>query len=483
MMKNRILRLTAALAAAFCLLLSPALAEERTGPETPVKAEPSEWSPSETAQDNDALFAAYIDQCFYGNAAKPLRDPEGDRLTGLDQKLYDVLKGSIKATAESGGSAAFSIPCSRLGIKTTWTSEDVGGRPIFTGGALDPDTAAAVSEAIAFHAQSVLSALLSDFSCELYWFDRTAAPAVVYSSPKLLAFASTEGKPAAIQLDGDFRFVFAIAPGYQESGGLTVKPDAAAVKTAVKNAQTIISAHKDKNDYQKLAAFKEELCALAGTGGKAVSGGTFGGLRQMALALGGDPGTAASCEGYAKAFQYLCDVSGLRNAECYTISGLMQENGAIPKPHMWNIVRMGGKNYLVDIAGSLDGGIGRSGGLFLAGAEVYEETDPPGYMVSLPSGPVCYWYEHDLSERLDKSALALSETGYDPRAELAYDALIEPAFTAANTAGLGSVCLLAVCGDAARLLASNAQTKDGSSMEAAPLLSAIRRFVQLFFAG
>ncbi|MCM1297157.1 MAG: hypothetical protein NC311_16575 [Muribaculaceae bacterium] len=51
------------------------------------------------------------------------------------------------------------------------------------------------------------------------------------------------------------------------------------------------------------------------------------------------------CEGFAKAFMYLCGMAGL---ECYCISGTgnsVYERG----PHMWNIVRMNGYYHHVDV--------------------------------------------------------------------------------------------------------------------------------------
>lgn len=51
------------------------------------------------------------------------------------------------------------------------------------------------------------------------------------------------------------------------------------------------------------------------------------------------------CEGFAKAFKYLCDMTGL---ECYCISGTgnsVYERG----PHMWNIVRINGYYHHVDV--------------------------------------------------------------------------------------------------------------------------------------
>ena len=51
------------------------------------------------------------------------------------------------------------------------------------------------------------------------------------------------------------------------------------------------------------------------------------------------------CEGFAKAFMYLCNMAGL---ECFCISGTgnsVYERG----PHMWNIVRINGYYHHVDV--------------------------------------------------------------------------------------------------------------------------------------
>lgn len=414
-----------ALLAALCLLPVPALAAERIDETPPVEAEaePSTWSPAEAGPENGALFAAYVDQCFFGNAVKPAasRDPEGDRLAGLDQKLYDALKRSIKEVAASGGSTEFTVTCSELSLKTSWTSEDLNGYPVLTGDALTPRAIDAVSDAVGFSAGRVFYALLADLPYELYWLDRTG-PSIAWSVPVPLAVPKTDEAPASVRLSGDFLFTFSVAPDYQDGGGAAVTPEVAAVGAAAKRAQAIAAACRNESDSRKLLAFQEELRALAGPGGKAEPGGAFGDPWQMVRALDGDPGTEASSEGWSKAFQCLCVLSGLQDAKCYTVSGLVQENEAAPKPHMWNIVRIGGKSYLADVSASLDGGVGRDGGLFLAGTRIYEETTPASYAASVPSGTVFYWYEGGESERLGEEILLLADTDFDPLSDPAYAA-------------------------------------------------------------
>lgn len=54
----------------------------------------------------------------------------------------------------------------------------------------------------------------------------------------------------------------------------------------------------------------------------------------------------AICGGYAKAFSYLCDKVGIQTL---TITGDSLSEGADPIPHMWNMIKLGGEWYHVDV--------------------------------------------------------------------------------------------------------------------------------------
>ena len=57
-----------------------------------------------------------------------------------------------------------------------------------------------------------------------------------------------------------------------------------------------------------------------------------------------NPSTKVVCEGYSKAFQFLCDLTDFQgDVVCYSVTG---DCGG---PHMWNVVAMDGANYLVDL--------------------------------------------------------------------------------------------------------------------------------------
>lgn len=131
----------------------------------------------------------------------------------------------------------------------------------------------------------------------------------------------------------------------------------------------------------------------------------------------GNPDTNVVCEGYSKAFQYLCDLSSFRSDQinCYTVTGTMNGGG-----HMWNIVRMeDGKNYLADVTncdGTKGGTIsaGFPDKLFLAGVSGTVST---GYLASLTtyygsSREITYLYDTKTGSLYNTDVLTLSSADY-----------------------------------------------------------------------
>lgn len=117
-----------------------------------------------------------------------------------------------------------------------------------------------------------------------------------------------------------------------------------------------------------MESYKEEICDLTSYNYDAVKPGVaYGDPWQMIYVFDGDESTNVVCEGYAKAFQYLCDMSDFLDPgyNCCSVTGMMR-GGTGEGPHMWNIVTIGDGNYLVDVTNSDDGTAGERGGLFMA---------------------------------------------------------------------------------------------------------------------
>ena len=150
---------------------------------------------------------------------------------------------------------------------------------------------------------------------------------------------------------------------------------------------------------------------------------------QMVSVFDGNPDTKVVCEGYAKAFQYLCDLSTFKSAKCYTVSGNMA-GGTGAGGHMWNIVSIGSSNYLVDVTNCDDGAVGSPDKLFMAipSSGAWNGT----YTFSAASN-ITYTYGSDQIGYYGESILKLATTPYDPTKEPVEDDTNKPDADKANT--------------------------------------------------
>lgn len=400
-MKKRFAGLLTAALAALCLLPAGALAEE---PLSVPEPRTYEWSSAEEA-DNGSLFSVFVAARLYGSGSPASSmDAAGSRLEGNDRALYDALLPRIRQAADWGGFTVFTFTAEELGLPTRWTAERLGGEITqeAVDGLLDRPE-------YRFDFKAVQSALLADCPYELYWFKRIrdeAGPGGVI----------IELEPRRIRSDGDdiilsltCTFQLYVARDFRKGGDpFAVRTDVAGLTAARAAIQEILAENAGGTDYEKLTAYKDAICSLTDYSGE--TGAEYGDPWQLIWVFDGDPNTVAASEGCAKAFQYLCGMGGLEQAECYTVSGL-RDSGAGPVPHMWNIVRVGSKNYLTDLAGS-----DRGGGLFLAGAQADYSTDPKGYAVTLPGGAtVTYNYDEHYTDPWGKDVLLeLAEEDYAP---------------------------------------------------------------------
>lgn len=134
--------------------------------------------------------------------------------------------------------------------------------------------------------------------------------------------------------------------------------------SAVNNAQAIIDSNAGLGDYDKLRAYKDAIRGLTDYNYPAATPGyPYGDPWQMVYVFDGDPETKVVCEGYSKAFYYLCDKSTWSSSEAVEticVSGHMwtrNGNEWSPGAHMWNIVRLNGKYYLADVTNSGNTGL------------------------------------------------------------------------------------------------------------------------------
>ena len=161
------------------------------------------------------------------------------------------------------------------------------------------------------------------------------------------------------------------------------------ISNAKANANAIVNRYANVSDYEKLLGYKNEICAMASYNYEAAASTDpqfYGNPWQLIWVLDGDPNTMVVCEGYAKAFQYLCDLSSFKdpNLICNSIIG------STSGKHMWNIVSMDyGLNYLVDLCNSDSSGLD----LFMVGYQ--SGSVSAGYVVATGKGTNTITYKYD----------------------------------------------------------------------------------------
>lgn len=351
----------------------PAFAEESVGKEQEEELAVTVPVAEDELPDSEELFAGYVEKVFYeglNDGISTYGNLGEQRLQGeYNKKIYAVLKEKVKEVA-AGKETNTIFKISLQGITSA------------AGGKID--------------IPSIMQYLLMDCPYELYWFDKTKG-----------VEATGSGLTVTIS--------FAVADEYK-AGDYTVSSNLATVHTAAENARRIVEKYEGQSDYEKMVGYRKEICDLVSYNTDAAEKPTpYGNPWQLIWVFDKNATTNVVCEGYAKAFQYLCDMSDFANATCYTVTGTMYgATGA--GPHMWNIVTLGGKNYLVDVTNCDEGTVGADDKLFLAGAD---GSISSGYIVN---GSVGYIYDKEQILLYDNTILTLSNSKYIPKTSFTVNA-------------------------------------------------------------
>lgn len=338
--------------------------------------------------------------------------------------VYDQLVPEIqKIAAGQGSSSAFSI-----GIQMTFTKEELGieGDMLVRGDDgqyhFSEETGAAIEKAVdeVMDMDMLLNQLLAHHPYELYWFDKSFSEGAI----RFKYSYGTDGQQTVMV--GDFVIMMAVSQDYAVTDAATQQyylysPDTAktgAAKTAAATAAQVVAKNQGKGTYGKLVAYREYITKAVDYNFDAANTANYpyGDPWQLIYVFDNDPDTNVVCEGYSKAFKYLCDLTWTGSdpeVACYLPTGTM-DGGTGAGLHMWNIVSIGGVNYLTDITNCDSGTIGAPDQLFLCGAEGSVDAS---YAAATTGGAVTYVYDKETLALYDKE-LVLSATKYSP---LAFD--------------------------------------------------------------
>ena len=267
----------------------------------------------------------------------------GDNLTPSERQVYNAMKPEIIKVANGQRSGT------RFSVPTSLSASSV---------------------------RRVVTALMVDLPYEMYWFGKALSG----------SFASS-GYTISLKVAQDFR------------GSNEYTTNIPNVPNAVRVAKSVVSSNSGKGDYEKLEAYKDYICAHNTYNYAAASGGSaqYGeNPWQLLWVFDNDPNTNVICEGYSKAFKYLCDLT----KEQYGWYGSVEARlilGSAGGPHMWNTVSFQGGNYLVDVT-NCDGGFD----LFMRGS--ISQTAGSSYWI----GDIYYTLDDDTKSVYTRAELTLS---------------------------------------------------------------------------
>lgn len=329
------------------------------------------------------------------------------------QTIYDKLVPEIKAIAN--GERTSSI-VKVEGLNITYYKSDLGLDTLVTGNSFTAEAQAKVKQLFTadVSADVLLTSLITHLPYELYWFDKTNGIQIFYEMTGTDEYVTIISVEVTFHVSQDYAVIE--GDSYYPTVPDTTKTGAA--KTAAATAAQVVAENQGKGIYSKLVAYREYITKAVDYNFDAANKANYpyGDPWQLIYVFDGDPKTNVVCEGYSKAFKYLCDLTWTGSdpeVACYLPTGTMDGDA-----HMWNIVSIGGANYLTDITNCdsyADGefAIGYPDRLFLCGAEGGVDA---GYTVDIPGQrKVLYTYDDKETKRIyNDQELVLSATKYSP---------------------------------------------------------------------
>ena len=413
--------------------------------------------------DNDEVFSGYVtrelglDQDFNGGFIEDSQDVEtvstpalrsnfsSSRLTGYNRILYGQLLQKIRQVAAGEiSNTVFELSLREMELEgQSWSAQDLGVEAIVATNAegkkyITDEAKAAAKSLLAISYASVNKALLADCPYDLYWYDKTAK-----STATTFGFSAfTSGGVWRLKLSSQYPYTvrMPVSANYSADGSAgTYEVNTqigASVSQAFFNARSIVEQYEDCTDYEKLDAYRQEICSRTSYNYAAINNGySYGDPWQLIYALDDDTSNKVVCEGYSKAFQYLCDLSSFHDIfkECISVSGYLCDPAVVAeavssnnldslknKSHMWNIVTLrDGRNYLVDVTNCDGNTVGSGNGgrnLFLVGTGDQDSSGvyctgnvTYGYKFNLSSSGPGYVYDENAFLRFGEEMLTLSE--------------------------------------------------------------------------
>lgn len=412
--QTKLLSLLISLALLLTILPSTVRAEGSQEEPQPVVGECEVFVTNHTVPEDDGYTEAELLEGYffsvsglYEDNSSPFLAPR-PALPGALSSVYNEVKPMVKLVADgTRASTIFEIPGTWTKPKSEW---GITGE-VISADALTAEASAAIEAA--FNLDALMQRMLSEMPYELYWFDKTEGIGMSYG-------VSLAGEILTVK---NLKLSMYISQAYAKinEGGATYDPLTAdtaktsAAKRAAENATQVVAANTAKSDHEKLKAYLDYIKAAVSYNNEAANNNAtpYGDPWQIIYVFDNDSSTNVVCEGYAKAFKHLCDLSSFSESDlfCSLVTGTMTV-GTKAGPHMWNIVTVGGRNYLVDVTNCDADTVGVPDKLFLCGAA--ENVPSEKYTATAGSQSIVYEYDAKTLSDYASSDLKLEEMPYSP---------------------------------------------------------------------
>ena len=340
------------------------------------------WVPDRELPSDEELFAAYAQRELYGYDIATWGTAARETLDDDHKLIYDALAPDLRRIASGERGSAVIAVGADLGEQTVPLDIKLPDGSVETITVTCPCTPSEEAQVnvtgIALDIQTLLDALLADMPYDLYWFDKTWGVSALTFRDCFVFYFTVAGEYREYEDSGEYYN----AKDYVLDTDLT-----GAATAAAENAQKIVTEAQDYSDYGKLATYVDYIMAQTDYNKSAASGyADYGNPWQLIWVFDGNSGTKVVCEGYSKAFQYLCDLSEFDNdILCYSAIGYLNPSAPGYGAHMWNIVTVNGSPYLVDVTNCdagfdlfLRGGAISKGVYYYDNGEYHKDADTNG---------------------------------------------------------------------------------------------------------